>query len=280
MAARRPLATITVRASTGVPRSGTRPERSCSAPAPAYFEAVEGERVIAAPTRKRHRARGLSRLLLVPNGSRDARRPAAAAATRTVGVLCAEHVGRPRDMDGGRTELRHLDRQPDRRRHRRRRAAAGARRAGRKRGPRPTDRRHGPRRVHRHRLGRTDRRRGTPRPRHVRLDARRSLGRSLAETIIPPAFREAHNARHAALSRNRRGAGGQPAPRADGAASRRAASSRSRSRSHRRCESRTGYFFGAFLRDISDRREHDDELRAPRSRPKRRPARRASSWPT
>ena len=40
-----------------------------------------------------------------------------------------------------------------------------------------------------------------------------------------------------------------------------------------------GYFFGAFLRDISDRLEQEQSCARPRSRPKPRPAPRASSSP-
>ena len=85
-----------------------------------------------------------------------------------------------------------------------------------------------------------------------------ALGRSLAETIIPPGFREAHVRGMRAFPRHRRGAGRQPAARADGAAPDRP---RVPDRDHdhvRRCDVENGYFFGAFLRDISDRRERDD----------------------
>ena len=90
-----------------------------------------------------------------------------------------------------------------------------------------------------------------------------ALGRNLAETIIPPAFREAHvrgmqhfhdtgaapvvNQRLELIALDR---GGREFPVEITITS--------------PMQLSDGYFFGAFLRDISDRREHDAELRRAR----------------
>ena len=127
-----------------------------------------------------------------------------ATTTRTIGVLCAEHVGGARAWTRRRAELRHLRRQPDRRGDGRRGAAQRARPPGRKRGARAADHRHRARRVHRHRF-----RRAGSSTWNAQAEATfgwtrdEAIGRNLAETIIPPAFRDAHITRHAALSRHR-----------------------------------------------------------------------------
>ena len=88
-----------------------------------------------------------------------------------------------------------------------------------------------------------------------------AVGRHLAETIIPPAFRDAHNSgmrrfhetgeapvvnQRLELTALHRSGREFPVELTDHVAD---------------DGSRGGYFFGAFLRDISDRRERDAELR-------------------
>ena len=91
--------------------------------------------------------------------------------------------------------------------------------------------------------------------------ATKSLGRNLAETIIPPAFREAHTTGMRRFHETGEAPVRQSASRADGARIGRGASSRSSSPSPSPMRVENGFFFGAFLRDISDRRERDAELR-------------------
>ena len=88
-----------------------------------------------------------------------------------------------------------------------------------------------------------------------------ALGRNLADTIIPPAFRDAHNNGMRRFHDDRRGAGREPAPGADGAGPLRPRVRRSSSPITSPLRVADGFFFGAFLRDISDRRERDAELR-------------------
>ena len=90
-----------------------------------------------------------------------------------------------------------------------------------------------------------------------------ALGRNLAETIIPPAFREAHN--HGLRRFHETG----DAPVVNQRLELRAIDRSGREfpieltiTSPMRVEH--GFFFGAFLRDISDRRERDAELRRAR----------------
>ena len=90
-----------------------------------------------------------------------------------------------------------------------------------------------------------------------------ALGRSLAETHHPAGVpRGAPQGACERFHQHRRGAGRQPAPRA---ARRCIATGREfpdRDHDHVADARRDdGYFFGAFLRDISDRRERDDQLR-------------------
>ena len=189
--------------------------------APRYFEALDAERVIAAhDARTDARTREFLDTYLVPNGicsmlDVPLRRNAA-----TVGVLCAEHTGSRARLDARRAALRDRGRAPDRR-------GAGRRGAARRRWrawPRAKrargciiDTAHdafvgidstGPHRHVEH-----------PGRAHVRLDARRSRGAQPG--------RDAHPGRRSATSHlrgmehfhsDRRGAGRQPAPRADGAA--------------------------------------------------------------
>ena len=87
-----------------------------------------------------------------------------------------------------------------------------------------------------------------------------ALGRNLAETIIPPAFRDAHNSGMRRFPRDRRGAGRQSAARADGPAPvGREFPIELTITSPMRVEERL--LLRRVPRDISDRRERDAELR-------------------
>ena len=179
----------------------------------------------------------------------------------TVGVLCAEHVGGARrwtvDEQNFAISVANLIVVAIAEEERRNALDP----PGRKRGAGAADRRHGARRLHRHRLGGQTSSRGTPRPsgRSAGRATRPSAG-TWPNTIIPPAFRDAHNNGMRRFHDDRRGAGRQPAPRADGAAP---IGPRVPGRAHHHVADagRDGFFFGAFLRDISDRRERDAELR-------------------
>ena len=97
----------------------------------------------------------------------------------------------------------------------------------------------------------------------------------------PAGFREAHVQRHAALPRHRRGAGRQPAARADARCTGPDASFRSSSPSPRRCGASDGYLLRRVpARHLRAARARRRSCAAPRSRPKRRRAPRASSSPT
>ena len=163
-------------------------------------------------------------------------------------------------MDGRRAELRDLGRQSHRRRARRRRAAEGAHAPGGKRGAGAAHHRYGARRLHRHRFRGRIAAWNAQAERTFGWTRAEALGRNLAETIIPPAFRDAH------IDGMRRFHETGEAPvvnqRLELTALHRAGHEfpvELTITSPMRAES--GFSFGAFLRDISDRRERDDELR-------------------
>ena len=99
----------------------SRHEFSCGgvltrAEAPDYFTAIEQERVIAAADAHTDpRTRDFQESYLAPRGIGAMLDVPLRAADRVRGVLCAEHVGGPARLDGGRTELRGVGRQPRRR---------------------------------------------------------------------------------------------------------------------------------------------------------------------
>ena len=200
----------------------------------------------------------------------------------TIGVLCAEHVGGPRTWTVDEQNFAISHRQPDRggggrRRAARRRSTSLAESEARAR----LDRRHGARRVHRHRFGRPDRRLERAGGGDVRLDARggRSAG-TLADTIIPPA--SARRTRAACARFHETGEAPVVNQRLElrGAAPRRA---RVPDRDHdhladaRRTTATSSARSSRHLRAPRARRR---SCGAPRSRPRPRRARRASSWPT
>ena len=263
------------------------PIRGTPAPprlAPAYFDAIERERVIAA-----HEARTDARTReftdVVSRAARHLARCSTcrcAGATRVIGVLCAEHVGgaAPWTVDEQNFAVSTANliavAIADERRPR------GADQSRRKRCPRPPHPRHRARRLHRHGRATAASSPGTRRREQTFGWTRdEAIGRSLAETIIPPGLPRSARAGHAALPRHRRGARREPSARAARAASQ---GPRVPDRDHdhaRRCGATMGFFFGAFLRDISDRLERDEHAApAPRTPRKRRRARRASSSPT
>ena len=232
--------------------------------APAYFEAIERERVVEAHDAQNDaRTSGFTAGYLIPNGSGAMLDVPLRHDNTTVGVLCAEHVGRPRawtiDEQNFAVAVSNLivvALVEEERRHALAQLADSEARA---------------------RLI-VD----TAHDAFIGIDSEGKVvawnaqaeatfgwaraevvGRSLAETIVPPAFRDAHNA-----GMRRFHATGE-APVVN---QRLELTALHRSGREFPIEltitspitAEGGYFFAAFLRDISDRRERDEELRRTR----------------
>ena len=229
--------------------------------APAYFEALESERaIVAADARSDPRTREFLQTYLVPNDIGAMLDVPLRHDNATVGVLCAEHLGGTRTWTVDEqsfmvavASLAVVAIAEEERREALQRLAESENRA---------------------RLI-VD----TAHDAFIGIDSdgaivswnaqaeatfgwkrEEALGRNLAETIIPPAFREAHN------NGMRRFHDTGEAPvvnqRLELTAVRRAGAEfpvELTITAPLRVE--RGYFFGAFLRDISDRRERDAELR-------------------
>ena len=248
---------------------------------PRISSALERERVVAADdARTDPRTREFRDGYLVPHGIGAMLDVPLRHDNATVGVLCAEHVGGTRawtvDEQNFAISVANLivvaiaDEE-------RRQALDAARR---KRGAGAAHRRHGARRVHRHRLGGRHRRLECAGGADVRLDARRGARPEPGRDDHPAGVSRRAQQRHAALSRDRRGAGRQPAPRADGAAP---VGARVPGRAHHHladAASRTATSSARSSATSPIAASATTSCAAPRSRPKPRPGPRASSWPT
>jgi PAS domain-containing protein len=228
--------------------------------APAYFAAIEHERVVAAhDARSDPRTREFVDAYLIPFGIGAMLDVPLRQHNTPVGVLCAEHVGPVREWTVDEQNFHDLGREPRRRGPRRRRAAAGARPSGRERGARAAHRRHGPRRLRRRRLLRPDCRLERSGRTHLWLEPNRSARPQPRRDHHPPGFREAH------VNGMRRFHETGEAP----VINQRLELTGWRRTGHEFPLELTiaspipienGFFFGAFLRDISERRRRDDEL--------------------
>ena len=174
---------------------------------------------------------------------------------RPLGVLCTEQSAAPRawtvDEQNFALSVANLVVVAAGRRGAARRRC---RTSGRERGARAAHPRHGARRVHRH---------GLRRPRSsrwnaqadgdVRLDARRSASAAAAGHDHPAGVPRRRTSKAAPVPRHRRGAGRQPAARAARRCTAPAASFPIEITITSPMRVGGGYFFGAFLRDISER---------------------------
>ncbi|HEX7087650.1 MAG TPA: PAS domain S-box protein [Vicinamibacterales bacterium] len=229
--------------------------------APEYFEALERDRVIAAPdARSDPRTRGFVDDYLVPNGIGAMLDVPLRHENATVGVLCSEHVGGVRewtvDEQNFAISVANLIVVAIAEEDRRNALARLAESEGRARLLIDT--------AHDAFIGIDSA--GNIVAWNAQAEATfgwthdEAVGRNLAETIIPPGFRDAHNA---GLRRFHE-TGEAPVVN-------QRLELQALHRSGREfpveltitspMEVEGGYFFGAFLRDISDRRQRDAELR-------------------
>ena len=172
----------------------------------------------------------------------------------SVGVVCAEHVGDARALDRSTSSIRDCGRQPGGGGAGRRRAPPGARSAGRERDARADHRRHRARRVHRHGLRRPNRHLERAGRGDVRLDARRGdrpdPGRHDHPAGVPRGA-PARDARASSPPATRRSSISGSSCRRCIASGREFPIEITITRADR--ASRAAGFFGAFLRDISER---------------------------